>query len=123
MHWFRAPLQAIELLSEAIRLNPNNTRTPYLNLLGIAQYVTGDYTAALKSFEMNLAQNGPSGPHMDVFLAMTYLRMNKSLEAQAIMGKILRTDPDYPIERWLKNFIKSEEEVRETVDQLLTLTR
>ena len=117
------PLQAIELLSEAIRLNPNNTRTPYLNLLGIAQYVTGDYTAALKSFEKNLTQSGPSGPHMDVFLAAAYLRMNKSLEAQAIMEKMLRTDPDYPIVRWLNNFIKSEEEVRETVDQLLALAR
>ena len=60
---------------------------------------------------------------MNVFLAMTYLRMNKSLEAQAIMEEMLRTNPDYPIERWLNNFIKSEEEVRETVDQLLTLTR
>ena len=82
-----------------------------------------DLDSALKSFEMNLAQSGPSGPHMDVFLAMTYLRMNKSLEAQAIMEKILRTDPDYPIGRWLNNFIKSEEEVRETVDQLLVLAR
>ena len=115
------PLQAIDLLSEAIQLNPNNTRTPYLNLLGIAQYITGDLSAALKSFEKNLAQNGPSGPHMDVFLAATYLKMNKSLEARAIMEKILRTDPNYPVERWLNNFMKSEEEVRETADHLHAL--
>jgi tetratricopeptide (TPR) repeat protein len=115
------PLPAIDLLSEAIQLNPNNTRTPFLNLLGIAQYVMGDYTTALKSFEKNLAQSGPSGPHMDVFLAATYLKNNKSLEAQVVMEKMLRTDPDYPIERWLNNFIKSEEEVRETVDELLAL--
>ena len=49
--------------------------------------------------------------------------MNNSLEAQAIREQFLETDPDYPIERWLNNFIKSEEEVRETADQLLALTR
>lgn len=60
---------------------------------------------------------------MDVFLAAAYLKMNNSLEAQAIMEKMLRTDPDYPVERWLSNFIKSEEEVRNTADQLLALVR
>jgi tetratricopeptide (TPR) repeat protein len=65
------PQAAIDQLSEALRLNPNEPRTPFLNLKGIAQYVIGDYAAALKNFERNLEIKGPTGPHMDVFVAAT----------------------------------------------------
>jgi tetratricopeptide (TPR) repeat protein len=41
------PQKAIEQLTEALRLRPDELRLPYLNLLGIAQYVIGDYDAAL----------------------------------------------------------------------------
>lgn len=115
------PEPAIDLLSEAIQLDPANARTPYLNLLGIAQYAIGNYDEAVESFEKNLARGGPKGPHMDVFQAATYVQTGKDFEAQAIVEKLQRAHPDYPVRQWLNNFIKSEDEVLAIVNQLQLL--
>lgn len=115
------PQPAIDLLTEAIQLNPNNARMPYVNLLGIAQYAIGNYDEAAESFEQNLARGGPKGPHMDVFQAAAYLQTGKDFEAQAIVEKLQRTHPDYPVKQWLNNFIKSEDEVRAITNQLQSL--
>jgi tetratricopeptide (TPR) repeat protein len=112
------PQLAIDLLSEAIQLNPHIARMPYLNLLGIAQYVIGNYAGAAESFEKNLARGGPKGPHMDVFQAAAYVQTGKDFEAQAIVEKLQRTHPDYPFKQWLNNFIKSEDEVLAIMNQL-----
>ena len=115
------PSRSIELLTEALRLNPDEARTPYLNLLGIAQYVNGDFSGAAENMKKNLARRGPSGPHMDVFLAAAFAQIGKNFEAQAIIEKIQRTDPDYPAKNWLGNFIKSENELEATMSKLYSL--
>jgi tetratricopeptide (TPR) repeat protein len=112
------PDKAIELLSEALRINPNAPRTPYLNILSVAQYVTKDYTGAAESIKKNRTRKGPTGPHMDVLLAATYVQMGKNFEAQAVIEKLQRTNPDYPVESWLGNFIKSKDELRATMSKL-----
>jgi hypothetical protein len=58
---------------------------------------------------------------MDVFLAATYVPMGKDFEAQAIIEKLQRTDPDYPVESWLGNYIKSEDELRAIMSKLQSL--
>jgi len=115
------PSRSIELLTEALRLNPDEARTPFLNLLGIAQYVNGDFSGAAENMKKNLARGGPSGPHMDVFLAAAFAHIGKNFEAQAIIEKIQRTDPDYPAKNWLGNFIKSENELEATMSKLYSL--
>jgi len=115
------PSRAIELLTEALRLNPDEPRTPFLNILGVAQYVNGDFSGAAESIEKNLARRGPGGPHMDVFLAAAYAQMGKNFEAQAVIEKIQRTDPDYPVKNWLRSFIKSESELEATLSKLDSL--
>jgi hypothetical protein len=42
---------------------------PYLNVLGIAYYVTRDYSKALATLELNNERGGPQGPHLEVFIA------------------------------------------------------
>jgi Flp pilus assembly protein TadD len=101
-----------------MQLNPDNARTPYLNMLGIAQYLVGNYAGAAESFEKNLARGGPKGPHMDVFQAAAYVQTGRDFEAQAIVEKLQRTHPDYPFKQWLNNFIKSEDEVLTIINQL-----
>jgi tetratricopeptide (TPR) repeat protein len=115
------PSKAIDLLSYALKINPSETRTPYLNLLGIAQYVKGDFTEAAESLELNQVRGGPKGPHMDVFLAASYAQMGKDFEAQAIIKKLQRINPKYPVEAWLSNFIKSDVMLQETMNKLYSL--
>jgi tetratricopeptide (TPR) repeat protein len=115
------PSRAIELLTEALRLNPDEPWTPVLNLLGVAQYVNGDFSDAAESIEENLERRGPGGPHMDVFLAAAYAQMGKDFEAQAVIEKIQRTDPDFPFKNWLGSFIKPENELEATLSKLHSL--
>jgi tetratricopeptide (TPR) repeat protein len=113
-------LKAIELLSEALKRS-SGFRTPILNLLGIAQYLNGDFSEAEKSIKKNLIRTGPTGPHMDVFLAATYAQMGKDFEAQAVIEKLQRTHPGYPAKSWLGNFIKSEDELQAIMSKVQLL--
>ena len=115
------PQEAVDQLTEALRLHPVETRVPYFNVLGIAQYVIGDYDAALGSFEKNLARKGPTGPHMDVFVAATYAQLGRDFQARAILSNLSETNPDYPVEQWMARYIKSEDELQETMDLLRSL--
>ena len=115
------PSRAIDLLNTALELNQDESRTPFLNLIGVAQYVNGNFSAAAESIELNQAHNGPTGPHMEVFLAAAYAQMGKDFEAQAIIEKLQRTNPEYPVERWLGNFINSEDEIEAIMSKLQLL--
>jgi len=115
------PSKAIDLLTEALKLNSDESRTPILNLLGVAQYANGDFSGAAESIEKNLSRGGPTGPHMDVFLAAAYAQMGKDFEAQAIIEKLQRSKPDYPVEKWLGNFVKSESELQAIMSKLQSL--
>lgn len=112
---------AVDFLSEALSLDSDEPRTPYLNLLGIAYYLEGNYSEAAISFEKNLARIGPSGPHIDVFIAATYAQIGEGFKAQAMIEKLQRTSPDYPVERWLGNYIKSEDELQTIMSTLQSL--
>jgi tetratricopeptide (TPR) repeat protein len=115
------PQTAVNLMSEVTKLNHRESRTPFLNILGIAQYVTGDYTAALSSFETNRAKNGPTGPHMDIYLAAAYAQLGQNFQAQAVFKRLRETNPDYPVEQWLAFSIKSSVELDATMDLLRSL--
>jgi hypothetical protein len=49
------------------------------------------------------------------------VQLGKDFEARVILEKLQRTNPDYPTERWLNNFIKSEDELRANLKQLQSL--
>lgn len=115
------PEESIDFLSRAMRLNPESPRTPYLNLMGIAYYATGDFDTAAEIFEENVARSGPTGPHMDVFIAATYSHLDRGFEARAVVERLQRTDPDYPVEDWLANYLKSEAQRSDTMGRLRQL--
>lgn len=112
------PQEALNLISYALRANPGAPRMPYLNIMAIAHYVNGDLAHSAQILEENAARSGPSGPHMDVFLAATYAGLGRTLEAEAVVARLLRTAPDYPVERWLANFLKSDQALAEAMDRL-----
>ena len=115
------PSNAIDLTSEALKLNPDEPRTPYLNILGVAHFLNGDYSGAVKSIENNLVRNGPTGPHMDAVLAASYAQLGKDFEAQAIIEKLNQTNPEFPVKSWFGNFIKSEDKLQMIMHKLQSL--
>jgi adenylate cyclase len=115
------PHAAIAPLSEAIRLDPAEPRTPYRNVLGIAHYGAGEYLLAAKLFEDNLSNEGPTGPHMDAFRAATYAQLGKEEEARAIIKKLIQSHPQFPVNRWLAKWLRSSNDLSVTMDSLYRL--
>ena len=112
------PSQAIDVLNEAIEMNPQEPRTPYLNLLGIARYLSGDHDGALGEFEDNRSRNGPWGPHMDVFQAAAYAEGGNEFRARAVIENLQAKHPDYPVEAWLAFYIPEPAELAELMERL-----
>jgi tetratricopeptide (TPR) repeat protein len=112
------PGEALDLVVNALRDNPEAPRTPYLNILAIAYYVQGDLKKTAQALEENIARGGPVGPHTDVFLAATYTGLGRDFEAEAVIERLLRIAPDYPVRLWLANYVKSDEALTQTMDRL-----
>ena len=112
---------AIEPLLVALRLEPAEPRTPYLNVLGIAYFVTGQYSLALDIFDRNDEQGGPTGPHMQVFRAAVYAELGKEKEARAAIDQFLKSDTAFPAEAWLKQWLGTGDSLSRTMSHLYRL--
>jgi tetratricopeptide (TPR) repeat protein len=115
------PETAIPALREALRLDPLESRTPYLNVLGIAYYTAGYFTEALDTFEYNTVRGGPRGPHMDVFVAASYTRLGRESEARSVLEEMMREYPEFPAEAWISNWLRHGEQLQKTLDVLQKL--
>jgi adenylate cyclase len=112
------PDKAIGPLEKALQLDPVEPRTPYLNVLGIAHYAVGEYETAASILERNLRRGGPPGPHMEVFLAASYAELGWEQKAQEVVNQMLLSHPDFPVERWLTQFLASGERLTSTMVNL-----
>jgi tetratricopeptide (TPR) repeat protein len=56
--WAGRAKEAIDPINTAVRLNPD-FGSPYLIDLGLANFTSGDYEAAITAFEKNYARGGP----------------------------------------------------------------
>ena len=99
------PEEAIEPLQESSRLNPLETRTPFLNNLGIAYLAAGKHHLALETFDRNDQRGGPTGPHMNAFRALAHAELGNSGKSRELMDEIGRSHPDFPIEKWLSRWL------------------
>jgi adenylate cyclase len=100
------PEDAIPPLQKAMRLDPLEARTPYLNVLGLTYYAAGQYQNAADSLESNIRRGGPRGPHMDVFLAAAYAQLGREAEARVLMEKIMQSHAEFPIKAWVAKWVK-----------------
>jgi len=115
------PHEAITPLSEAIRLDPAEPRTPYRNVLGIAHYSAGEYSLAAKLFDENLSNEGPTGPHMDAFRAAAYAKLGKEEEARSIINNFIHSHPEFPVDAWLAKWHRTRDDLSVTMDSLYRL--
>jgi len=75
----------IQFASRALRLDPLNARTPYLNILGLIQYLAGHYDEALSILKRNQERGGPVGPGQLQFLAATYSKLGEAAMAESTL--------------------------------------
>ena len=87
--------EAAEAAKAALRLDPQYANGPYLNILGIAKFVAGDYDEAIEAFHRNLERGGPIGVPALVCLAACYAAAERADQAQETIRKVLRFDPRF----------------------------
>lgn len=84
----------------ALRLDPQFTSGPYLNLLGIANFIAGDYDESIESFERNVARGGPMGPPMLHAWAAACAAAGRMEDARRIGQQLLSFQPEFSIGRY-----------------------
>lgn len=75
----------IQFANRALRLDPLNARTPYLNILGVIHYFAGQYDEALGALKRNQERGGPVGTGQLQFLAATYSKLGDIAMAESTL--------------------------------------
>ena len=90
------PEEALEMLDEAIRLNPRFSFT-YFNPLGETYFTLRRYVEAIDIFEQGLLRN-PFAQRQRMFLAASYAHVERIEEAEWQIAELLTLDPDFRLD-------------------------
>jgi TolB-like protein/Tfp pilus assembly protein PilF len=95
------PQRAIELLTQAINLDPRHPHETVLYNMGRAYFMLGDNAAAiewlLKALEVN-----PAFPQANAHLAMAYALKGDDAKARAAVADLRRVDPHFKFSEYRK---------------------
>lgn len=68
------------------------------NALGSAYFHTGNYTAAIETFESTIARGGPFGPISAAYLIAAHWKNGEKTEARRLARVYEQTWPDFPLQ-------------------------
>lgn len=99
LHGFNGdPRAGIRYARRALRLDPLNERSPYLNILATLHFYAGQYEEALGAIERNVSRGGPLSDGLQLTRASALLRLGDRLgamqavsELQDFEGSVTRT--------------------------------
>ncbi len=101
----------ISYAETALRLDPLNARTPYLNILGVINLQAGHYETALRAFLKNQERDGPLGPGTHNFIAAAYAALGeKTKAADALSVADLLKNENYDWADWVRRSWKNQED-------------
>lgn len=89
--------EARRTIERALRLDPQFTNGPYLNILGISNFAAGRYEEAIDAFKRNLARGGPIGIPALAVMTASYVALGRSEEAQERARELLNFRPGITI--------------------------
>jgi adenylate cyclase len=102
LHISGRPQEAIPLLQKSLRLSPIPVHSQVLGILAGAYGALGQYEEAIATYKKVLQFYGPDHLLAHVGLAATYAVMDLEKEARAESAEVLRIDPKFSWERWIK---------------------
>ncbi len=103
--------EGIAYVETALRLDPLNVRTPYLNILGVINFQAGNYETALRAFLRNQERGGPLGPGIHNFVAAAYFALGdnaKAVDTLAVADLLKNENHDW--EDWVRRSWKNQED-------------
>lgn len=112
--------EGIAYAETALRLDPLNARTPYLNILGTINLQAGEYEVALQALSRSRERGGPLGPGIQYFIAAAYAGLGDSANAYATLSVAdLLENERSDWEEWVRRSWKNKEDS----DHLLKLIK
>jgi len=114
--------KGIAYVETALRLDPLNARTPYLNILGVVSFFAGQYEEALQAFLLNRERGGPLGPGVHNFVAASYAALGDSANAKATLSFADRLEnADFNWENWVRRSWKNPEDAEHILKLIETI--
>ena len=96
------PQEAIPLLQKSLRLSPIPVHSQVLGALANSYRQLGQYEEAVVLYKKMLYRYGPDHLLAHLDLAVAYALMNREKEARVEGAEVLRIDPKFSIERYVK---------------------
>ncbi len=96
------PQEAIRMLQKSLRLSPIPVHSQVLGGLGIAYSMTGQREEAIATYKKMLHLYGPDHLTAHICLAVEYAQLDRENEARAEGVEVLRIDPKFSWDRWIK---------------------
>jgi adenylate cyclase len=98
LHYAGRSQEAIQPLTVALRLDPNNHQDPHLHYLAQAYFSIGRYEEAAATLKRRIVCK-PDTDMSRVLLAACYGHLGRVEEAKALWQEALQINPDYSLER------------------------
>ncbi len=92
--------EGVTSLNQALRINPQFVYGPYLNLRALAQFLAGDYGAAIESFRENVNRGGPVGPPALCWTAAACTALDRRDEAGELTDRLRAEFPQFGTANW-----------------------
>ena len=96
------PQEAIPMLQKSLRLSPIPIHSQVLGVLANSYRQLGQYEEAIATYKKMLHRYGPDHLLAHLDLGVTYALMDREKEARAEGMEVLRIDPKFSIERYVK---------------------
>ena len=85
--------EACRTIESALELDPQFTSGPYLNILGISNFVIGEYDRAIDAFKRNLERGGPIGVPALAAMTASYAALDRMEAARESARELLNFRP------------------------------
>jgi len=96
------PQEAIPMLQKSLRLSPIPIHSQVLGVLANSYRNLSQYEEAIATYKKMLQIYGPDHLLAHLDLAVTYAWMDREKEARAEGAEVLRIDPKFTVERYLR---------------------
>ena len=112
------PQEAIPVLQRCLRLSPVPVHSRVLGILADSYNALGQYDEAIATYQKALHIYGPDMLITHLGLAAAYARMGRENEARAEGAEVMRIDPEFSLERFIKSLPYDQSRKDSTADAL-----
>jgi TolB-like protein/Flp pilus assembly protein TadD len=97
------PQEAIPILQKCVRLSPIPVHSQVLGFLANSYVALGQYEEGIATYKNVLQIYGPDHLMAHLWMAVAYIGLGRENEARAEAAEVLRIDPKFSVERFVKN--------------------